>query len=609
MVCSACGYENQVGHRFCGMCGMPLPHRPLTAPGASSTLNLTRVPLDSARAAQHSVSGRTNVLTDHPASPADNGSDGHTPGAAAVDPRIATDEAVAAERAAISSEEAPPKELVPDLPLDEYVKSFRYEPPSDPTEITMRGDASVQEAAVPGRDVDRPAVSTSTTGDAVASALPAASDSVPPSPVASEVDTTIVTTPESKPVIETTAAAAADVDTRLGLEPVAPSEERVERPRFLDINQPPPDNKSGASGTSTIVGPSFLGLSDASSIDEEPSVIAAESAQAAPGRGRLWLAAAIVLIFAGLGAMEWRAQRNQSGNGPVEIIKTKIHDLRHQNSETGNEPATPASNNDSNTKPEMQVQEQPKPATPDQTVAAGSSASSSASSTSTANAPSPNAAAAPASTPTDKATTGSQVTAAQKPPIAPKPTATPGETQAVSGNDASGKHTADVAKPASSPGKSPATVAAPKPASAAADGDEVSVKQIVPGADEMTKAKNASDSAAEAAWLWKATAKGNPDAPVQLADMYVKGDGVPRSCEQAVVLLKTAANKENARARNRLASMYASGNCVPRNRVEAYRWVSSALAANPDSQWAQQNRDLLWQQMTPDERAAVGRYR
>lgn len=125
----------------------------------------------------------------------------------------------------------------------------------------------------------------------------------------------------------------------------------------------------------------------------------------------------------------------------------------------------------------------------------------------------------------------------------------------------------------------------------------------------MQKAKNASDSAASAAWLWKATAKGNPDAPVQLADMYIKGNGVPRSCEQAVVLLKTAAEKENASARNRLASMYATGNCVPRNRVEAYRWLSAALAANPNSQWAQQNRDLIWNQMTPDEQQAAQKYR
>ena len=125
----------------------------------------------------------------------------------------------------------------------------------------------------------------------------------------------------------------------------------------------------------------------------------------------------------------------------------------------------------------------------------------------------------------------------------------------------------------------------------------------------MAKADNASDSAAEAAWLWKATAKGNPTAPVRLADMYVKGEGVPRSCEQALVLLKTAAEKENSMARNQLASMYGSGVCVPRNRVEAYRWVSSALAANPNSEWAQQRRDLLWQQMTPEERTLAEKYR
>jgi TPR repeat protein len=132
---------------------------------------------------------------------------------------------------------------------------------------------------------------------------------------------------------------------------------------------------------------------------------------------------------------------------------------------------------------------------------------------------------------------------------------------------------------------------------------------MVPGAEELAKADNASDSAAEAAWLWKATAKGNPTAPVRLAAMYVKGEGVPRSCEQAIVLLKTAAEKENAVARNQLASMYGSGVCVPRNRVEAYRWASSALAANPNSEWAQQRRDQLWQQMTPEERALAEKYR
>ena len=40
MVCSACGFENDGEMRYCGMCGMPLPHRPLTTPGAQSTLTL-----------------------------------------------------------------------------------------------------------------------------------------------------------------------------------------------------------------------------------------------------------------------------------------------------------------------------------------------------------------------------------------------------------------------------------------------------------------------------------------------------------------------------------------------------------------------------------------
>ena len=37
--------------------------------------------------------------------------------------------------------------------------------------------------------------------------------------------------------------------------------------------------------------------------------------------------------------------------------------------------------------------------------------------------------------------------------------------------------------------------------------------------------------------------------------------------------------------------------------MKAYRWLSSALAADPNSHWAQQNRDVIWQQMTPEERA------
>ena len=115
----------------------------------------------------------------------------------------------------------------------------------------------------------------------------------------------------------------------------------------------------------------------------------------------------------------------------------------------------------------------------------------------------------------------------------------------------------------------------------------------------------ASDPTAAAAWLWKSTSRGNSAAPVRLADMYIKGKGVPRSCEQALVLLRSAATKENAPARNRLAALYANGTCVARDRVRAYQLLASALEVDPGSEWAQQSRKDLWNEMTPEERARV----
>jgi hypothetical protein len=245
---------------------------------------------------------------------------------------------------------------------------------------------------------------------------------------------------------------------------------------------------------------------------------------------------------------------------------------------------TPAAND--NAKPEIQVQEQPHAQPPVQTSTTGTD----------------HAAGEP--TPPGNLTGGNTATTVQSgSPPPPNAVSTQSGVAAGQGTNHNKAETDNSAEPTAAPNK-PQTK---RQADANTAPDNAA--KPVPGADEMAKAKNASDSAAEAAWLWKATAKGNPDAPVQLADMYIQGDGVPRSCEQAVVLLKTAAEKENARARNRLASMYSTGTCVSRNRVEAYRWLSSALTANPNSQWAQQNRDLIWQQMSPDERAAAQRYR
>ena len=99
---------------------------------------------------------------------------------------------------------------------------------------------------------------------------------------------------------------------------------------------------------------------------------------------------------------------------------------------------------------------------------------------------------------------------------------------------------------------------------------------------------------------------GDADAPVNLANLYLEGKGVSRSCDEALSLLESAAEKPNARARNRLAAMYEIGTCVERDRVQAYRWLSSALAADRNNSWAQQNRDQTWREMTPEERTVAG---
>jgi TPR repeat protein len=91
--------------------------------------------------------------------------------------------------------------------------------------------------------------------------------------------------------------------------------------------------------------------------------------------------------------------------------------------------------------------------------------------------------------------------------------------------------------------------------------------------------------------------------------MYIKGNGVPQNCEQALVLLRSAAAKDNAAAYSQLGSMYATATCVPRDRVRAYGYMSSAVEANPNAGWARDFREQLWAHMTPQERTQAQKYR
>ena len=59
--------------------------------------------------------------------------------------------------------------------------------------------------------------------------------------------------------------------------------------------------------------------------------------------------------------------------------------------------------------------------------------------------------------------------------------------------------------------------------------------------------------------LWASVRKGHVPAEVTLADLYRRGDGVPKKCDQAQVLLVAASKKGSPEARHLLEQMAEEG--------------------------------------------------
>jgi len=65
------------------------------------------------------------------------------------------------------------------------------------------------------------------------------------------------------------------------------------------------------------------------------------------------------------------------------------------------------------------------------------------------------------------------------------------------------------------------------------------------------------------AQLWASFEAGNTKAAVALADLYLRGDGVPVNCEQARVLLFVASKENDAEATKKLQELDATGCSAP----------------------------------------------
>jgi hypothetical protein len=105
------------------------------------------------------------------------------------------------------------------------------------------------------------------------------------------------------------------------------------------------------------------------------------------------------------------------------------------------------------------------------------------------------------------------------------------------------------------------------PAPRAAFATTGSVTDEQNGSEELAAAEKylnagpgtARDSRQAATWLWKAVAKQNLTATLLLSDLYLRGDGVTKSCDQAHLLLDAAARKGASAAGERLRNLQAFG--------------------------------------------------
>jgi hypothetical protein len=77
----------------------------------------------------------------------------------------------------------------------------------------------------------------------------------------------------------------------------------------------------------------------------------------------------------------------------------------------------------------------------------------------------------------------------------------------------------------------------------------------MPGQLPVSGTSNLSKKQMTPAQLWAAVQAGNSKAAVTLAELYIKGEGVPQNCQQARILLLVASEKRNEAAIKRLQEL------------------------------------------------------
>jgi hypothetical protein len=93
-------------------------------------------------------------------------------------------------------------------------------------------------------------------------------------------------------------------------------------------------------------------------------------------------------------------------------------------------------------------------------------------------------------------------------------------------------------------------------------GDQATATTSQPTQSLTPKSVSTEKVAATPQQLWASVQAGNTKAAVALADLYIRGDGVPVNCNQARVLLLVASEKNNADAIKKLQELDKAGGCA-----------------------------------------------
>lgn len=159
--------------------------------------------------------------------------------------------------------------------------------------------------------------------------------------------------------------------------------------------------------------------------------------------------------------------------------------------------------------------------------------------------------------PTQQASNAPQPTAPVEQPAAPKNAPEAVSTTPASVNAVSSPKNRAVEREAAekTPPLAPEQQATPMQASSSGGVEELAMAERYLNGS----AGQGRNSGEAATWLWKSIAKHNGQATMLLADLYLRGDGVSKNCEQGRVLLDSAARRGIPGAGDRLRNLQAFG--------------------------------------------------